>query len=84
MKVLCSDNGGEYKSRLLADYLKEERVIHQTTAPENAAQNGRAEGMNRTIVETVRSIMCHLEIPHKFWAEAGNTAVYLQNRSPMT
>jgi len=67
VKVLCSDNGGEYKSRLLADYLKEERVIHQTTVPENPAQNGMAERMNRIIVETVRSMMCH----SKFFKSSG-------------
>ena len=84
VKVLRSDNGGEYKSRLFADYLKEEGVIHQTTVPENPAQNGTAERMNRTIVETARSMMCHAKVPQKFWAEAVNTAVYLRNRSPTT
>ena len=84
VNVLRSDNGGEYKSRLFADYLKEEGVIHQTTVPENPAQNGTAERMNRTILETARSVMCHAKVPQKFWAEAVNTAVYLRNRSPTT
>ena len=41
-----------------------------------------AERMNRTVVETVRSTLSEAKLPHKFWAEAVSTAVYLRNRSP--
>ena len=62
--------------------MAERGIIHQTTVPDNPAQNGTAERMNRTIMETARTMMCHANIPQKFWAEAVNTAVYLRNRSP--
>ena len=37
------------------------------------------ERMNRTLVETVRSMLADEKLPHKFWAEALSTAVDLQN-----
>ena len=38
--------------------------------------------MNRTLVETVRSMLFYANLPHKFWGEALSTAAYLRNRSP--
>ena len=38
--------------------------------------------MNRTLVKTVRSILCHAILLHRFWGEALLTASYLRNRSP--
>ena len=40
--------------------------------------------MNRTVVESARSMLSRSNMPNEFWAEAVNTAVYLQNRSPTT
>ena len=52
--------------------------------PNNPAQNGLAERMNHTIVESARSLMFHSNLSVNFWAEALNTAVYIKNRSPTT
>jgi len=52
--------------------------------PNNPAQNGLAARMNRTIVESARSMMFHSKLSVNFWAEAVNTAVYLKNRSTTT
>ena len=38
--------------------------------------------MNRTLVETVCSMLSGAKLPKKFWAEALNTAVYLPNCNP--
>ena len=54
IKVLRSDNGGEYTSKVLSEYMKQQGIIHQTTTPYNPAQNGLAERMNRTLVESAR------------------------------
>ena len=60
------------------------RIVHQTTAPYNPAQNGVAERMNRILLETSRSMMAHSNSPNyfEFWAEAINTAVYLRSPTP--
>ena len=44
-------------------------------------QNGVAECMNTTLVETVGSMLSDAKLPHKFWGEALSTVAYLQNRS---
>jgi hypothetical protein len=84
IKILRTDNGGEYCSNAFDTYLKERGITHQLTAPYNPAQNGVAERMNRTIVESARSMLFHSNTPTELWAEAVNTAVYLRNRSPTT
>ena len=57
IKVLRSDNGGEYCSRNFDEYLKQKGITRQLTVPNNPAQNGLAERMNRTIVEYGKPIV---------------------------
>ena len=80
LKVLRTDNGGEYTSAKFEDYLKAEGVRHERTVPKTPEQNGVAERMNRTLVETIRSMLIDSKLPHKFWAEALATATYIRNR----
>jgi hypothetical protein len=84
LKALRTDNGGEYTSNAFEDYLRKEGIQHELTVPKNPEQNGVAERMNRTIVETARSMLSEAKLPRNFWAEAVSTAVYLRNRSPTT
>ena len=57
-------------------------MCHELTIPKTPQQNGVAECLNRTLVETVRSMLSDSKLPKRFWAEALSTAVYLRNRSP--
>lgn len=82
IKVLRSDNGGEYINIVFQDYLKACGIKHQTTVPHCSAQNGVAERANRTIVEKARCLLQDAGLSKNYWAEAVNTAVYLKNRSP--
>lgn len=84
LKVLRTDNGGEYTSSEFEDYLSKEGIIHEYTIAKTPQQNGVAERFNRTVIETVRSMLADSKLPQKFWAEALFTAVYLINRSPTT
>ena len=84
VKVLRSDNGGEYTSNSFAKFCTEKGISHQFTVPYCPQQNGVAERMNRTIMEGARSMLYHAKLPLEFWAEACSTAVYLHNRSPTT
>ena len=56
VKVLRSDNGGEYCSMAFQEYMKQHGIVHQTTVPYRPAQNSVPERMNRTLVETARSM----------------------------
>ena len=82
LKVLRTDSGGEYTSAEFEAYLRKEGVRHELTVPKTPEQNGVAERMNRTLVETMRSMLADSKLPPRFWAEALTTAVYLRNRSP--
>ena len=82
MRKIRSDNGGEYVSKEFEEYLKGEGVKHELTVPKNPEQNGVSERMNRTLVESVRSMLADSKLPKKFWAEALSTATYVRNRSP--
>ena len=84
VKILHSNNGGKYCSKAFVDYLKENGIVHQTTVPYNPAQNGVAECMNRTLLETTHSMMSHSKMPSELWDEAVSTATYVRNRSPTT
>ena len=81
VKVLRTDNGGEYTSTQFEDFLKAEGIRHERTVPKTPQQNGVAERLNRTLVETTRSMLIDGKLPYRFWAEALSTAVYLRNRS---
>ena len=84
VKVLRSDNGGEYTSNSFAKFCAEKGISHKFTVPYCPQQNRVAERMNRTIMEGDRSMLYHVKLPLEVWAEACSTAVYLHNRSPTT
>nr|GEZ73646.1 putative reverse transcriptase, RNA-dependent DNA polymerase [Tanacetum cinerariifolium] len=44
-------------------------------------QNGVAEGRNRTLIEASKTMLADAKLPITFWAEAVNTACYVQNRA---
>ena len=82
LKILHTDNGGEFTSTKFEEYLKSEGICHEYTIPKTPEQDGVAERQNRTLVETACSMLIDSKLPHKFWAEALSTATYLRNRSP--
>ena len=82
IKTLRSDNGGEYTSSEFNSFLIKEGIKHELTIPHTPQQNGVAERQNRTLIEGVRTMLADSKLPHRFWAEALSTIVYLRNRSP--
>ena len=82
LKTIRSDNGGEYTSKGFEAYLKSEGICHECTVPKTPEQNGVAKRLNRTLVESSRSMLLDADLPQRFWAEAVSTANYLKNRCP--
>eukprot|EP00171_Calliarthron_tuberculosum_P000045 IDg45t1 len=80
LKVLRTDNSGEYLSNDFRAYLVNHGIKHQLTVAYTSQQNGVAERMNRTLMTIVRAIMRHKAVAKRFWAEALSTAVYVRNR----
>ena len=80
IKRLNSDNGGEYISTSLNEFLEECGIQHSYIAAYHPQQNGIAERVNRTIMEKARSMLHHMHVPLEFWPYAVSAAVYVQNR----
>ena len=64
------------------DFLKEEGIASQLTAPGTPQQNRVSERRNRTIMEMVRSMMSYSSLPPSFWRYALETAAYILNQVP--
>ena len=82
IKVLRSDNGGEYTSNEFKSFCVQAGIKRELTVPYNPQQNGVAERKNRAIVGAAKAMIHDQDLPMFLWAEACNTAVYIQNRSP--
>ncbi|MCO5557929.1 hypothetical protein L7F22_011502 [Adiantum nelumboides] len=82
IKSIRSDRGGEFLSENFARWCKSEGIRRQLTTPYTPSQNGVVERKNRTIMEMARAMLAHASLPRSYWAEACNTAVYIQNRFP--
>ncbi|KAL6316670.1 hypothetical protein AAG906_019583 [Vitis piasezkii] len=82
VRVLRSDNGGEYQSSDLQKYLEGHGIIHQTTCSNTPQQNGVAEWKNRHLLEVVRASLIAAKTPISYWGEAITSAAYLINRVP--
>ena len=82
VRAIRTDNGGEYTSQYFKKFCADKGIAHQLIKPYTPKQIGVSERLNRTLVESARSMLIHAKMPLKFWAEAVNTAVYLHSRSP--
>ncbi|KAH9704279.1 hypothetical protein KPL70_011388 [Citrus sinensis] len=82
IKVIRSDNGTEYTADKFAKFCEAAGIEHQLTATYTPQQNGVSERKNRTVMEMARCLLFEKEMPKMFWADAVNTAIFLQNRLP--
>lgn len=82
IKIIRSDNRGEYMSSNLKAYFREHGIIHQTTCVDTLQQNGVAERKNRHLLEITFSLMLDTHVPKSYWGDALLTATYLINRMP--
>jgi hypothetical protein len=80
IKILRSDNGGEYTSKKFVNYCKDVGIKRELTIPYNPQQNGVAKRKNRTIMEAVKTMIHDQDLPMCLWVEAEKIAVYVQNR----
>ena len=81
VKILRCDGGGEYQK--LAEIWTPKGVEFEFTTPYTPEQNGYSERLNRTITESMRSMLFDSKLPVEFWGEAAKTAAYIQNRLPL-
>ncbi|GJV12605.1 ribonuclease H-like domain-containing protein [Tanacetum coccineum] len=55
-------------------------IKREVSVARTPQQNRVAERKNRTLIEAARTMLTDLKLPTTFWAEAVNTAYYVQNR----
>jgi hypothetical protein len=82
IRVLRTNNEGEFESLQFEDLCKSTRIKRQLTIPYNPQQNGVVERKNMTICEAGKERMFDQDLPNSLWAEATSTVVYTQNRFP--
>nr|GEV58742.1 hypothetical protein [Tanacetum cinerariifolium] len=84
VKVIKSDNGIEFKNSDLNQFCELKGIKKEFSVPRTPQQNGIAERKNRTLIEAARTMLADSLLPISFWAEAVNTACYVQNRVLVT
>ena len=80
IKILRSNNGGEYTSKEFVRFCRDVRIKRELTTPYNPQQNGVAEIKNRTIMEAVKTMIHDQDLPMHLWAKAARTTMYVHNR----
>ncbi|GKD98872.1 putative ribonuclease H-like domain-containing protein, partial [Tanacetum coccineum] len=80
VKVIRCDNGTEFKNREMNQFCEMNGILRQFSLARTPQQNGVAERRNRTLIEAARTMLVDSKLPTTFWAEAVNTACYVQNR----
>ncbi|KAK1601186.1 hypothetical protein QYE76_008356, partial [Lolium multiflorum] len=80
IKAIKTDNGTEFKNYIMQEFVDDEGIMHEFSAPYTPQQNGVVERKNRTIIEMARTMLSEFNLPHNFWGEAISTAVHYSNR----
>ena len=82
MKFFHSDRGGEFMSHEFTEFLEQEGITHETSAPQTPQQNGTVECMNQTILGGACAMLHHAGMTLGFWSEAVHVAAHILNHSP--
>ncbi|GJY48074.1 putative ribonuclease H-like domain-containing protein [Tanacetum coccineum] len=80
VKVIRCDNGTEFKNREMNQFCEMKGILRQFSVARTPQQNRVAERRNKTLIEAARTMLADSKLPTTFWAEAVNTACYVQNR----
>ncbi|CAI7759948.1 unnamed protein product [Closterium sp. NIES-53] len=79
LKSFQSNGGGEYTSQRFKQFLAEKGIKRLISLPYAHQQQGVAERMNRTLQNTMRKLLCGMQLPNHQWPEAMDHAVMLHN-----
>ncbi|GJT34256.1 putative ribonuclease H-like domain-containing protein [Tanacetum coccineum] len=80
VKIIKSDNGTEFKNRDMLEFCRNKGIKQEYSNARTPQQNGVAKRMNRTLIETARTMLADSLLPTTFWADAVSTACYILNR----
>jgi Reverse transcriptase (RNA-dependent DNA polymerase) len=77
-----SDQGSEFICSEVSGYFESVGITQQFANVETPQQNGNVERVNRTLLEKLRTILCHSGLPLALWGELALTATLLYNCTP--
>ncbi|GKB74232.1 retrovirus-related pol polyprotein from transposon TNT 1-94, partial [Tanacetum coccineum] len=80
VKVIRCDNETEFKNRAMNQFCEIKSIKREFSVAKTPQQNIVAERKNMTLIEVARTMLADSKLPTTFWAEAVNTACYVQNR----
>ncbi|GKB86364.1 ribonuclease H-like domain-containing protein, partial [Tanacetum coccineum] len=80
VKIIRCGNGTEFKNKEMNRFCEMKRIKREFSVARTPQQNRVAKRKNKTLIEAVRTMLADLKLPTTFWAEAVNTACYVQNR----
>jgi transposase InsO family protein len=82
LRVLCTDNDGEFTVAEFVSYCTDEGVQRHYSASYSPQQNDIIERHNQTVVQMARALLKQRGMTAVFWGEVVVTTVYILNRSP--
>jgi len=71
-----------YFSSDFQEFLRKEGIVHKTSVAYVPQSNGKAERLNRTLLEKASTMMATTNLPFYMWGSAILAANYLRNRTP--
>nr|GEU41351.1 hypothetical protein [Tanacetum cinerariifolium] len=80
VKIIRCDNRREFRNKELNDFCLQKGIKREFSNARTPQQNGVAERRNRSLIEAARTMLADAKLPVTCWAEAVNTACYVQNR----
>jgi transposase InsO family protein len=82
VKCLRSDHGTEFENGVMRRWCADAGILHLHSAPYTPEQNGRAERINRSVLERVRAFLVEGKLPGCLWGELARTACMVKNLVP--
>nr|GEW12935.1 retrovirus-related Pol polyprotein from transposon TNT 1-94 [Tanacetum cinerariifolium] len=80
VKVIRCDNETEIKNKEMNQFCEMKGILRQYSVARTSQQHEVAKRRNMTLIEAARTMLADSKLPTTFWAEAVNTACYVQNR----
>nr|GFB31155.1 putative ribonuclease H-like domain-containing protein [Tanacetum cinerariifolium] len=84
VKIIRCDNGTEFKNHDMNQFCGMKGIKREFSVARTPQQNRVAERKNKILIEAARTMLADSLLPIPFWAEAVNTACYVQNRVLVT
>ncbi|CAI5466465.1 unnamed protein product [Closterium sp. Yama58-4] len=84
VKVIRSNNGGEFIGADFEAVLKKKEIQDQLTVPYNPQQNGVAERFNRTLQEGACTLLGRARLSNPFWVTALRQVAVVKQWIPYT